>query len=162
METVVSEDSDFEGPANLFDDYNDVSDFDTPNMSTDDENIQGQSEEQDGLQQQPWRIGEDGRDFQDWATHNINTPHIEPPREHEQSLPPTNSTSGDASLRTNPTLHGRQGVDNQIQDPNDELQDTETSPTAPGDMMASEERPLHDNVVPPINPVSPSRNEVIV
>jgi hypothetical protein len=45
MQTVVSEDSDFEGPADLFDDYNDVSDFDTPNMSTDDENTQGRSEE---------------------------------------------------------------------------------------------------------------------
>jgi hypothetical protein len=45
MQTVVSEDSDSEGPADLFDDYDDVSDFDTPNMSIDDENFQGQSEE---------------------------------------------------------------------------------------------------------------------
>jgi hypothetical protein len=37
-QTVVSEDSDCEGPADLFDDYNDVSDFDTPKMSTDNEN----------------------------------------------------------------------------------------------------------------------------
>jgi hypothetical protein len=59
-------------------------------------------------------------------------------------------------------LHGRQEVDNQIQDPNDELQDTGTSPTAPDNMMASEERPMHDNDVPPINPISPSRNELIV
>jgi hypothetical protein len=51
-QTVVSKDSDSEGPADLFDDYNNVSDFDTPNMSIDDENIQGRSEEQDGLQQQ--------------------------------------------------------------------------------------------------------------
>jgi hypothetical protein len=74
----------------------------------------------------------------------------------------TNSTSGDASLSTNPILHGRQEVDNQTQDPNDELQDIETSPTAPGDMMASEERPMHDSDVPPIKPVSPSRNKLIV
>jgi hypothetical protein len=53
-------------------------------------------------------------------------------------------------------------VDNQTQDPNDELQDTGTSPTAPSDTMASEERPMHDNDVPPINPVSPSRNELLV
>jgi hypothetical protein len=53
-------------------------------------------------------------------------------------------------------------VDNQTQDPNDELQDTRTSPTAPGDTMASEERPIHDNDVPPIKPVSPSRNELII
>jgi hypothetical protein len=52
MQTVVSEDSDSEGPTDLFDDYNDVADFDTPNMSIDDENTQGRSEEQDGLQQQ--------------------------------------------------------------------------------------------------------------
>jgi hypothetical protein len=51
-QTVVFEDSDSEGPADLLDDYDDVSDFDTPNMSTDDENIQGRSQEQDGLQQQ--------------------------------------------------------------------------------------------------------------
>jgi hypothetical protein len=51
-QSVVSEDSDSKGPADLFDDYNDVSDFDTPSVSTDDENIQGQSEEQDGLQLQ--------------------------------------------------------------------------------------------------------------
>jgi hypothetical protein len=44
-QTVVSEDSDSEGPADLFDDYDDVSDFDTPNMSIDDENTQGRSEE---------------------------------------------------------------------------------------------------------------------
>jgi hypothetical protein len=53
-------------------------------------------------------------------------------------------------------------VDNQTQDPNDELQDTGTSPTAPGDTMASEERPMHDNDVPPTNPVSPSRNKLLV
>ena len=40
MQIVVSEDSDFEGPANLFDDYDNVSDFGIPNMSTDDENTQ--------------------------------------------------------------------------------------------------------------------------
>jgi hypothetical protein len=48
-QSVVSEDFDSEGPANLFDDYDDVSNFDTPSVSTDDENIQGRSEEQDGL-----------------------------------------------------------------------------------------------------------------
>jgi hypothetical protein len=47
---VVSEDSDSEGPANLFDDYNDVSNFDSPSadmdgMSTDDDNTKGQSQE---------------------------------------------------------------------------------------------------------------------
>ena len=41
MQTVVPEDSDSEGPADLFDDYNNVCDFDTPNMSIDDENTQG-------------------------------------------------------------------------------------------------------------------------
>jgi hypothetical protein len=45
MQTVVSKDSDSEEPADLFDDYDDVSDFDTPNMSIDDENTQGRSEE---------------------------------------------------------------------------------------------------------------------
>jgi hypothetical protein len=64
-QTVVSEDSDSEGPADLFDDYDDVSDFETSNMSINDENIQGRSEEQDGLQQQAQGIGEDGRDLQD-------------------------------------------------------------------------------------------------
>jgi hypothetical protein len=44
-QTVVSEDSDSEGPVDLFDDYDDVSDFDTPNMSIDNENTQGRSEE---------------------------------------------------------------------------------------------------------------------
>jgi hypothetical protein len=92
----------------------------------------------------------------------VNGPHIEPPREREQSLLPANSTGGDASLSTNPILHGGQEVDNQTQDPNDELQDTGTSPTAPGDTMASKERPMHDNDAPPINPISPSRNEFLV
>jgi hypothetical protein len=50
-QTIVSEDFDSEGPADLFDDYDNVSDFDPPNMSTDNENIQGQSKEQDELQQ---------------------------------------------------------------------------------------------------------------
>jgi hypothetical protein len=49
-QTVVSEDSDSEGLADFFDDYDDVSDFDTPNMSIDNEKTQGRSEEQDGLQ----------------------------------------------------------------------------------------------------------------
>jgi hypothetical protein len=92
----------------------------------------------------------------------VNRLYIEPPRECEQSLLPANSTGGDASLSTNPILHGGQEVDNQTQDPNDELQDTGTSPTAPGDTMASEERPMHDNDVPPINPISPSLNELLV
>jgi hypothetical protein len=92
----------------------------------------------------------------------VNKPHIEPPREREQSLLPDNSIGGDASLSTNSVLHSRQEVDNQTQDPNDKLQDTVTSPTALGDMMASEERPMHDNDVPPTNPVSPSRNELLV
>jgi hypothetical protein len=92
----------------------------------------------------------------------VNGPHIEPPRECEQSLLLANSIGGDASLSTNPILHGGQEVDNQTEDPNDELQDTGTSPTASGDMMASEERPMHDNDVPPTNPVSPSRNELLV
>jgi hypothetical protein len=65
MQTVVSEDSDSEGPVDLFDDYDNVSNFDTPNMSIDDENIQGRLEELDGLQQQAQGIGEDGRDLQD-------------------------------------------------------------------------------------------------
>jgi hypothetical protein len=56
MQTVVSEDSDSEGPADLFDDYGNISDF---------ENTQGRSEEQGGLQQQAHGIGEDGRDLQD-------------------------------------------------------------------------------------------------
>jgi hypothetical protein len=162
MQTVVSEDSDSEGPDDLYDDYDDVSDFDTPNMSTDNENSPGRSEEQDRLQPEPHGIGEDGRDLQDWAARNANRPHIEPPREREQSLPPVTSTGDDASLRTNPILYGREGVDNQGQDPNDELQDTGTSPTAPGDTMPSEEHPMHDNDVPPINLVTPSRNEFIV
>jgi hypothetical protein len=37
-QTVVSEDFDSKGPADLFDDYDDVSNFDTPNMSIDNEN----------------------------------------------------------------------------------------------------------------------------
>jgi hypothetical protein len=49
-QSVVSEDSDSEGLVDHFDDYDDVSDFDTPNMSIDDENTQGRLEEQDGLQ----------------------------------------------------------------------------------------------------------------
>jgi hypothetical protein len=85
-QTVVSEDSDSEGSAVFFDDYDDVSDFDTPNMSIDDENTQGRSKEQDGLQQQAQGIGEDGRDLQDWAAHSVDESHIEPPREREQSL----------------------------------------------------------------------------
>jgi hypothetical protein len=92
----------------------------------------------------------------------VNGLHIEPPREREQSLLPDNSIGGDASLSSNPILHGGQEVDNQTQDPNDELQDTGTSPTVSGDMMASEERPMHDNDVPPTNPVSPSCNELLV
>jgi hypothetical protein len=92
----------------------------------------------------------------------VNRPHIEPPREREQSLLPANSTGGDTSLSTNPILHGGQEVDNQTQDPNDELQDTRTSPTASGDMMASEEGPMHDNDVPPTNPVSLSHNKLLV
>jgi hypothetical protein len=77
-------------------------------------------------------------------------------------LLPANSTGSNASLSTNLILHGGQEVDNQTEDPNDELQDTETSPTAPGDTMASEESPMHDNDMPPINPVSPSRNELLI
>jgi hypothetical protein len=92
----------------------------------------------------------------------VNGPHIKPPRECEQSLLPANSIGGDASLSTNPILHGGQEVDIQTQDPNDELQDTWTSPTASSDMMASEERPMYDNDVPPTNPVSPSCNELLV
>jgi hypothetical protein len=65
-------------------------------------------------------------------------------------------------LSTNLILHGGQEVDNQTQDHNDELQDTGTSPTASGDMMASEEHPRHDNDVPPTNPGSPSPNELLV
>jgi hypothetical protein len=37
-QTVVSEDFDSEGPADFYDDYDNVSDFDTPNMSIDNEN----------------------------------------------------------------------------------------------------------------------------
>jgi hypothetical protein len=96
-------------------------------------------------------IREDGRDLQDWAAQNVNGPHVEPPREHEQSLPLANSIGGDASLSTNHRLHGGQEVDNQTQVPNDKLQDTRTSPTALGETMASEERPMHDNDAPPIN-----------
>jgi hypothetical protein len=57
MQFVVSEDFDSEGPADLFDDYDDVSDFDIPNMSIDDENTQRRSEEQDGLQRESKKMG---------------------------------------------------------------------------------------------------------
>ena len=162
MQTIVFEDFDSEGPTDLFDDYDNVSNFDTPNISTNDENTQRRSEEQDGLQQQPQGIGEDEQDLQDSGARNANRPHIEPPREREQSLPPANSIGNDASLGINPILHNRQEVDNQIQDPNDELQDIGTSSIVLGGTMASKERPMHDNDVPPINPVSTSRNEAIV
>jgi hypothetical protein len=49
-QSVVSEDSDSEGPADLSNDYDNISDFDTSSMSIDDENTQGQSQKQDGLQ----------------------------------------------------------------------------------------------------------------
>jgi hypothetical protein len=146
----------------LFDDYKDVSDFDTPSMSIDNENTQGRSEEHDRLQLQGQGIGEDGRDLQDWAAQNVNEPHVELPREREQSLPPANSIGGDASLSTNHILHGGQQVDNQIQVPNDELQDIGTSLTVPGKTMASEERPMRDNDVLPINQASPLHNERLV
>jgi hypothetical protein len=77
-------------------------------------------------------------------------------------LPPANSIGGDASLSTNPILHGGQEVDSHTEDPNDELQDTGTSPTTPGDTMASKERPMHHNDVPLINQASPLRNERLV
>jgi hypothetical protein len=62
---VVSEDSNSEGLVDLFDDYDDISDFDTPSVSTDDENTQGRSEEHYGLQLQGQGIREDGQDLQD-------------------------------------------------------------------------------------------------
>jgi hypothetical protein len=65
-------------------------------------------------------------------------------------------------LSTNPILHGALEADNQTQDPNNELQDTGTSSTAPGDMTASEDCPMHDNGVPLINQASPLRNEHLV
>jgi hypothetical protein len=40
-QSVVSKDSDSKKPADLFYDYDDVSDFDTPGVSTDNENTQG-------------------------------------------------------------------------------------------------------------------------
>jgi hypothetical protein len=40
-QTVVFEDFDFEGPADFYDDYDNVSDFDTPNMAIDDELSKG-------------------------------------------------------------------------------------------------------------------------
>jgi hypothetical protein len=98
------------------------------------------------LQQQAQGIREDGRDLHDWAAYNVNGPHVEPPRKCEQSLPLANSIGDDASLSTNLILHGGQEVDNQTQDPNDELQDTRTSPTAPCDMMAYVP---YINLVPP-------------
>jgi hypothetical protein len=150
-ESVVSEDSDSEGPADLFDNYDNVSDFDKPGVSTDDENIQGRLEKHDRLQLQRHGIGEDGQDLQDCAAQNVNGPHAKPPRECEQSLPPANSIGGDASLSTNHILHGGHEVDNQTQVPNDELQDTGTSPTAPGETVASEELSMLDNDAPPIN-----------
>jgi hypothetical protein len=162
MQSIIYEDSDFEGPVDLFDNYDDVSDFDTPSVSTDDENTQGQSEEQDGMQLQGQGIGEDGQDLQDWAAQNVNEPHVELARKREQSLPLANSIGGDASLSTNPILHGGQQVDNQTQVPNDELQDTKTSPTIPGETMASEECPMHDNDAPPINQASLLHNERLV
>jgi hypothetical protein len=65
-------------------------------------------------------------------------------------------------LSTNYILHARLEVDNQIQNSNDELQDIGTSPTVLGDTMASEECPMHDNDVPPINQASPLHNERLV
>ena len=59
-QSVISKDSDSKGPVDFFDNYDNVSNFDTPNMSINDENIQGRSEEQDGLQLQGQGIGEDG------------------------------------------------------------------------------------------------------
>jgi hypothetical protein len=77
-------------------------------------------------------------------------------------LPPANSIGGDTSLSTNPIFHGGQEVDDQTQDPNNELQDTGTSTTTLGDTMASEECPIYDNDVPHINQASPLRNKRLV
>ena len=51
-QSVVSEDSDSEETTDFFDNYDNVSDFDTPSVSTNDENIQRRSQQQDGLQLQ--------------------------------------------------------------------------------------------------------------
>jgi hypothetical protein len=51
-QSVVSEGSDSEGPADLSNDYDNVSNFDTLDVSIDNENNQRQLEEQDGLQLQ--------------------------------------------------------------------------------------------------------------
>jgi hypothetical protein len=56
-------------------------------------------------------------------------------------------------------LHGGQEVENKIEVPNEELQDTRTSPAAPGKTVASEERSVPDNDAPPTNPASALHNE---
>jgi hypothetical protein len=163
-QSVVSEDSDFDGPANFFDDYDNISDFDTlgtdmDGVSTDNENIEGQLEEHSGQQMQGLGIGEDGRDLQEWAVRNINGPHFEAPRKCKQSLYAANSVGGTGSLNTNHILHGGQEVENEIEVPNEELQDTGTSSTTLGKTVASEERPVPNNDAPPTNSASPFHNE---
>jgi hypothetical protein len=59
---------DSKGPANFFNDYDDVLDFDTPGvdmdgMPTNNKNTEGPSQEQSGQQLQGLGIGEDGQDL---------------------------------------------------------------------------------------------------
>jgi hypothetical protein len=65
-QSVVSEDSDSDGPTNIVHDYNDVSDSDRATLdgvSSDDENPQREFE---GIVQVGgFRLGEDGRDLED-------------------------------------------------------------------------------------------------
>jgi hypothetical protein len=53
-------------------------------------------------------------------------------------------------------------VENQTQVPNDEFQDTGTSPTAPGETVASEKCLMLDNDALPINRASSCHNERLV
>jgi hypothetical protein len=62
-------------------------------------------------------------------------------------------------LNTNHILHGGQEVENEIEVPNEELQDTGTSSTTLGKTVASEERPVPNNDAPPTNSASPFHNE---
>jgi hypothetical protein len=130
-QSVVSEDSDSNGPTDLFYEYDGISNGHTPDANMDGVFTNDENKEAGAVQE--FEIGKDGRELQGWAACHANGLHSRAPIDDDKNLSIITFASGIGLLNTDNILHGGQQVEKEPYVLDEDHEDMGTSPAASGE-----------------------------
>jgi hypothetical protein len=130
-QSVVSEDSDSNGPTDLFYEYDGISTGHTPDANMDGVFTNDENKEAGAVQE--FEIGKDGRELQGWAACHANGLHSRAPIDDDKNLSIITFASGIGLLNTDNILHGGQQVEKEPYVLDEDHEDMGTSPAASGE-----------------------------